>query len=168
MRVRWFLVLLAVGLSACGEYPIPQKGEKGDQGPSGPPGPPGPAGPLGASGTTIRFVEGEFVSPVPSPATTTSASSMPTASIPEAPSFSTPITRLRFGHSGKALQSRSSLLASRSNPSQPRTETALGLLHKLTPIGLSPAPSPAMLRLQARAARFRIALSPAFRRAERT
>jgi hypothetical protein len=68
MQVRWFIVLLMLTLSACGENPIAQKGEKGDQGPpgaegpSGPPGPGGPAGPAGApgtSGTVIRFVDSE-------------------------------------------------------------------------------------------------------------
>jgi hypothetical protein len=56
MQVRWLIVLLALGLAACGEA---QKGEKGDQGPPGTPGPPGPAGPVGLRGTIIRFVEGE-------------------------------------------------------------------------------------------------------------
>src|SRR5262245_8912307 len=31
MQIRWFIVLLALGLSACGETPVAQKGEKGDQ-----------------------------------------------------------------------------------------------------------------------------------------
>jgi hypothetical protein len=62
MHVRWFIVLLMLALSACGESPGVQKGEKGDQGPpgpEGPAGPPGPVGPTGVSGTVIRFVEGE-------------------------------------------------------------------------------------------------------------
>src|SRR5262245_51933496 len=68
MRIRWFIVLLILALSACGENPGAQKGEKGDQGPpgpEGPSGPPGPAGPAGAagaagmSGTIIRFVDSE-------------------------------------------------------------------------------------------------------------
>ena len=66
MQIRWFIVLLALGLSACGETPVAQKGEKGDQGPPGtigPPGPPGPAGPVGLGGTIIRFVEGECRQP---------------------------------------------------------------------------------------------------------
>jgi hypothetical protein len=68
MQIRWFIVLLILALSACGENPVAQKGEKGDQGPpgpegpSGPPGPAGPAGTAGASGisgTIIRFVDSE-------------------------------------------------------------------------------------------------------------
>ena len=62
MQVRWLIVLLLLGLSACGERPVSQKGEKGDQGPPGPEGPAGPLGPVGPtgiSGTVIRFVEGE-------------------------------------------------------------------------------------------------------------
>ena len=62
MQVRWFIVLAALVLSACGENPAAQKGEKGDQGlpgPEGPAGPPGPVGPTGISGTVIRFVDGE-------------------------------------------------------------------------------------------------------------
>ena len=55
MQVRWFIVLLMLVLSACGENP--QKGEKGDQGPAGPEGAPGPVGAAGLSGTVIRFVE---------------------------------------------------------------------------------------------------------------
>jgi hypothetical protein len=55
MQVRWFIVLLTLALSACGENP--HKGEKGDQGPAGPEGPPGPVGAAGMSGTVIRFVE---------------------------------------------------------------------------------------------------------------
>jgi hypothetical protein len=35
MQVRWFIVLLMLTLSACGENPVAQKGEKGDQGPQG-------------------------------------------------------------------------------------------------------------------------------------
>ena len=63
MQVYWLILLLALGLAACGEA---QKGEKGDQGSPGaigPPGPPGPAGPVGLSGTIIRFVEGECRQP---------------------------------------------------------------------------------------------------------
>ena len=62
MQVRWLIVLLLLGLSACGEQPVSQKGEKGDPGPAGPAGPAGPLGPVGPtgiSGTVIRFVEGE-------------------------------------------------------------------------------------------------------------
>ena len=59
MQVRWLIVLLVLGLSACGEQPVAQKAEKGDQGPPGSEGPAGPAGPIGISGTVIRFVEGE-------------------------------------------------------------------------------------------------------------
>ena len=62
MQVRWLIVLLLLGLSACGEQPVSQKGEKGDPGPPGPAGPAGPLGPVGPSGisgTVIRFVEGE-------------------------------------------------------------------------------------------------------------
>ena len=62
MQIRWFIVLLILALSACGENPGAQKGEKGDQGPAGPEGPsgpPGPAGPPGTSGTIIRFVDSE-------------------------------------------------------------------------------------------------------------
>jgi hypothetical protein len=55
MQVRWFIVLLMLALSACGENI--QKGEKGDQGPAGPEGAPGPVGAAGMSGTIIRFVE---------------------------------------------------------------------------------------------------------------
>ena len=33
MHIRWFIVLLILALSACGENPGAQKGEKGDQGP---------------------------------------------------------------------------------------------------------------------------------------
>src|SRR5262245_45911373 len=54
MQVRWFIVLLMLTLSACGENP---QGEKGDQGPAGPEGAPGPVGAAGMSGTVIRFVE---------------------------------------------------------------------------------------------------------------
>jgi hypothetical protein len=59
MHVRWLIVLLLLGLSACGEQPVSQKGEKGDPGPPGPAGPEGPLGPVGPSGTFIRFVDGE-------------------------------------------------------------------------------------------------------------
>jgi hypothetical protein len=62
MQVRWLIVLFLLGLSACGEQPVSQKGEKGDPGPPGPAGPAGPLGPVGPtgiSGTVIRFVEGE-------------------------------------------------------------------------------------------------------------
>jgi hypothetical protein len=45
MQVRWFIVLLMLALSACGENI--QKGEKGDQGPAGPEGAPGPVGAAG-------------------------------------------------------------------------------------------------------------------------
>jgi hypothetical protein len=55
MQVRWFIVLLMLALSACGENP--HKGEKGDQGPAGPEGTPGPVGAAGMSGTVIRFLE---------------------------------------------------------------------------------------------------------------
>jgi hypothetical protein len=55
MQVRWFIALLMLALSACGENP--NKGEKGDQGPAGPEGAPGPVGAAGMSGTVIRFVE---------------------------------------------------------------------------------------------------------------
>jgi hypothetical protein len=33
MQVRWLIVLFLLGLSACGEQPVSQKGEKGDPGP---------------------------------------------------------------------------------------------------------------------------------------
>jgi hypothetical protein len=62
MHARWLIVLLLLGLSACGDQPVSQKGEKGDPGPPGPAGPAGPLGPVGPtgiSGTIIRFVEGE-------------------------------------------------------------------------------------------------------------
>jgi hypothetical protein len=59
MQGRWLIVLLLLGLSACGEQPVSQKGEKGDPGPPGPAGPEGPLGPVGPSGTFIRFVDGE-------------------------------------------------------------------------------------------------------------
>jgi len=62
MHARWLIVLLLLGLSACGEQPVSQTGEKGDPGPPGPAGPAGPLGPVGPSGisgTVIRFVEGE-------------------------------------------------------------------------------------------------------------
>jgi hypothetical protein len=62
MQVRWFIVLLSLGLAACGKNQVPQKGETGVQGPPGPAGAPGPAGPVGPSGAVIRFVDGE-VSP---------------------------------------------------------------------------------------------------------
>jgi hypothetical protein len=62
MRVRWVIVFLALGLSACGEQSAVQKGDQGTPGPEGPAGPAGPAGPVGPSGisgTVIRFVDGE-------------------------------------------------------------------------------------------------------------
>jgi hypothetical protein len=55
MQVRWFIVLLMLALSACGENI--QRGEKGDHGPAGPEEAPGPVGVAGISGTIIRFVE---------------------------------------------------------------------------------------------------------------
>ena len=55
----WLIVLVALGLSACGEQPVAQKGETGAQGPPGPEGPAGPPGPVGPSGSFIRFVDGE-------------------------------------------------------------------------------------------------------------
>jgi hypothetical protein len=66
MEVRWFIIFLAVGLSACGENQTPTKGEQGEKGEPGPPGPvgtPGPTGPEGPSGTRIRFVDGECRQP---------------------------------------------------------------------------------------------------------
>ena len=39
----WLIVLVALGLSACGEQPVAQKGETGAQGPPGPEGPAGAA-----------------------------------------------------------------------------------------------------------------------------
>ena len=59
MLFRRMIVLGALGLSACGEQPAPQKGETGTQGPPGPEGPAGPPGPVGPAGTSIRFVDGE-------------------------------------------------------------------------------------------------------------
>ena len=59
MLFRRLIVLGALGLSACGEQPAPQKGETGTQGPPGPEGPAGPPGPVGPGGTSIRFVDGE-------------------------------------------------------------------------------------------------------------
>lgn len=62
MQLRGFILLLALVLSACGESPVPakgQSGEKGEQGPPGPAGSPGPPGPAGPSGAVIRFVDGE-------------------------------------------------------------------------------------------------------------
>ena len=59
MKSLWFIVLLVLALSACGENQLAQKGDQGPPGPAGPPGPPGPAGPAGISGTAIRFVNGE-------------------------------------------------------------------------------------------------------------
>ena len=56
---RWLIVLVALGVSACGEQPVAQKGETGAQGPPGPEGPAGPPGLVGPSGSFIRFVDGE-------------------------------------------------------------------------------------------------------------
>jgi hypothetical protein len=59
MQVRWLIVLLPLGLSACGEQPVAQKRDQGPPGPEGPAGPAGSPGPVGPSGTFIRFVDGE-------------------------------------------------------------------------------------------------------------
>jgi hypothetical protein len=124
MPFRCFIVLVMLALSACGENPVAQKGEKGDQGPSGaegpsgppgPPGPPGPAGAAGMSGTAIRFVDSECRQ-VCLRAGRMNASSTLTRLIREAPSVLTPIIEgLRFGHSGRASQSRSSSHAFRGD-----------------------------------------------------
>src|SRR3954452_17266520 len=57
------LLLMSLGLAACGQGQTAAKGEKGDAGAdgapgvAGPAGPPGPPGPGGGGGTPLRFAE---------------------------------------------------------------------------------------------------------------
>ena len=122
MQIRWFIVLLILALSACGENPGAQKGDKGDQGPAGPEGPRALQDRRALLDRRAR-AEQLFVSWTASVAKSAqlhakrmSASSALTRSIREAPSLSMPITaRLRFGPNGRAFQSGSSSHASRSD-----------------------------------------------------
>ena len=112
MQIRWFIVLLILALSACGENPGAQKGDQGPAGLEGPSGPPGPVGPPGTSASWTASV----AKPAQLHAKRMSASSALTRLIREGPSLSRPITaKLPFDLSGRAFQSGSSSHASRSD-----------------------------------------------------
>ena len=103
MQIRWFIVILILALSACGENPGAQKGEKGDQGP------PGPSG-------IIRFVDSECRQACTVACEEDERIVSSHELIREAPSLSRLITaKLPFDLSGRAFQSGSSSHASRSD-----------------------------------------------------